>query len=322
MIGMTFTILPPATMNQIPNVSADHAGQSAIEAAILRLSHDAPELGQAAVADRLRQSGLSISPSGVRYIWQKHGLETAVKRLQALAGHSADGLAALTESQRSLLERGTLSAQLARVGVGNAAAGGDDEPLDRRQVILNAAAELFAEQGYDRCSIRDIAGKVGLLPGSVYHYFASKDELYLAVHGEGFRRLMESVNAAINETSDAWERLVRACEVHVGRIATGSPIDRVTGHNLALIGNNELFAKIRPLRAAYENVYRKLIDDLPLAAGTDRTLLRLLLLSGMNWVYVWYREGRRTPKEIADTMVDMVRRGVEVPHNPRKGQST
>lgn len=300
-------------MNQIPIVGDNSLHPSATEAAILRLARQEPELGQAAVADRLRQSGLPISPSGVRYIWQKHGLETAVKRLQALARESGAGLAALTDNQRNLLERGTLSAQLARAGAAGDAGDGHDEPLERRQVILNAAAELFGEQGYDRCSIRDIAGKVGLLPGSVYHYFASKDELYLAVHGEGFRRLMETVSAAIDEASDPWERLTRACEVHVSRIATGSPVDRVTGHNLALIGNSELFAKIRPLRAAYENVYRKLIDDLPVAPGTDRTMLRLLLLSGMNWVYVWYREGKRTPKQIADTMVDIVRRGVELP---------
>jgi len=305
-------------MNQPPTVSEHSAAQpSPVEAEILRLSREQPALGQAAVAERLRQAGLPISPSGVRYIWQKHGLETAVKRLRALAGSSDEGLAALTETQRGLLERGALTAQLVRGASPGDAGDAAEEPVDRRQVILNAAAELFAEQGYDRSSIRDIAGKVGLLPGSVYHYFASKDELYLAVHGEGFRRLTAAVMAAIGETRDPWERLMRACEVHVGGIATGSPVDRVTGHNLAMIRHHGLFAKIRPVREAYENIYRELIDALPLAPGTDRTLLRLLLLSGMNWVYVWYREGRRSPKEIADAMVDMLRHGVERAPPPR-----
>lgn len=301
-------------MNQPPPVPEHSAAQlSPVEVEILRLSREQPALGQAAVAERLRQAGLPISPSGVRYIWQKHGLETAVKRLRTLAGSSDEGLAALTETQRRLLERGALTARLVRDASPRQGEDAADEPIDRRQVILDAAAELFAEQGYDRSSIRDIAGKVGLLPGSVYHYFASKDELYLAVHGEGFRRLTAAVRAAIGETVDPWERLMRACEVHVGGIATGSPVDRVTGHNLAMIRHHGLFAKIRPVREAYENIYRELIDALPLAPGTDRTLLRLLLLSGMNWVYIWYREGRRSPKEIADAMVDMLRHGVERP---------
>ena len=281
-----------------------------IEAEILRLAREEPELGQAAVAERLRLGGLQISPSGVRYIWQKHALETTVKRLQALTRQSRRGSAALTENQQRLLERGTLSARLARGETAPDGAGGEDEPLERRRVILNAAAELFSEQGYDRTSIRDIARQVGLLPGSVYHYFPSKDELYLSVHREGFRRVLERVKEAAASGSDPWDRLRRACEVHVAGIVEGSPVDRITGHSLAMTGNDDLLAKIAPARESYENVFRELIQALPLRPGTDRSLLRLFLLGGMNWVYLWYREGGRSPQEIADVMVDMVRRGV------------
>lgn len=304
-------------MNQALS-QADAADNRDVEQEILALARSEPELGQAAVAERLRLAGLQISASGVRYIWQKHGLETAVKRLQALAGEAGEGVEALTESQRRLLERGELSARLARGETANDANGGREavsegcgEPLERRQLILNAAAELFSEQGYDRSSIRDIARKVGLLPGSVYHYFPSKDELYLAVHREGFQRVLARVKAAAEEGSDPWDRLRRACEVHVSGIVEGSPVDRITGHSLSFTGNQELLAKIQPYREAYEEVFRALINALPVAPGTDRSLLRLFLLGGMNWIYLWYREGRRTPRDIADGMVDMVRRGVE-----------
>jgi len=83
----------------------------------------------------------------------------------------------------------------------------------------------------------------------------------------------------------------------------------VTGHSLALIGHDALLAKIRPVRDDYEDLYRALIDALPVAPGTDRSLLRLTLLGAMNWVYLWYREGRQSPQEIAATMVDMLRWG-------------
>ena len=74
---------------------------------------------------------------------------------------------------------------------------------------------------------------------------------------------------------------------------------------------DELLHEIRPHRASYEAVFKALIDALPLRPGTDRSLLRLFLLGGMNWVYLWYREGKRTPREIADAMVDMLRSGVQ-----------
>lgn len=290
-----------------------HESYSEVERAILALAHSEPELGQAAVAERLRLAGLQISASGVRYIWQKHGLETAIKRLQALARQADAGEAALTESQRRLLKRGKLSGRLARNETehGEPTQDASGEPLERRQLILNAAAELFSEQGYDRSSIRDIARKVGLLPGSVYHYFPSKEELYLAVHREGFRRVLGRVQAAAESSNDPWDCLRLACEMHVAGIVEGSPVDRIAGHSLSFTGNKELLAKIQPYRDAYENVFRDLIAALPVSEGTDRSLLRLFLLGGMNWIYLWYREGRRSPQEIADLMVDMVRRGVQ-----------
>jgi AcrR family transcriptional regulator len=284
-----------------------------VETAILRLAREAPELGQVAVAERLRLSGLKISPSGVRYLWQKHGLETAVKRLQALAQQEQeqDGIEVLTEAQRRLLARGMLTERLARGEGVEARSLGEQEPTERRRLILDAAARLFAAEGYDRTSIRDIARNVGLLPGSVYHYFASKRELFLAVHREGFEHTLEQVKAAARSSADPWECLRRACEAHVVGIVGGTSVDRLAGSNLAQAQNDELLHEIRPHRAAYEAVFKTLIDALPLRAGTDRSLLRLFLLGGMNWTYLWYRDGKRTPGEIATAMVEMLRTGVQ-----------
>ncbi len=295
------------------SLAADaHAASSVTaEEEILRLAREEPELGQVAVAERLRQAGLRISPSGVRYLWQKHGLETAVKRLQALVEHRGGDAEGLTETQRRHLERGRLSERLARGDAAGGPAEGDQEPLERRRLILDAAARLFSAEGYDRTSIRDIARNVGLLPGSVYHYFPSKRELFLAVHREGFERTLERVKAAATSSDDPWECLERACEVHIEGIVGGSSIDRLAGSNLAISRNDELLQEIRPHRADYEAVFRTLIDALPLRAGTDRSLLRLFLLGGMNWIYIWYREGRRSPHDIAAAMVAMLRHGVQ-----------
>ncbi|MCB1957698.1 MAG: TetR/AcrR family transcriptional regulator [Rhodocyclaceae bacterium] len=253
----------------------------------------------------MRARGMQISPSGVRYIWVKHGLETVVKRLETLARGDVDRL---SEEERRLLERGQKAARLSLRGDADDAEGG--EPLSRQQLILHAAAELFASQGYDRTSIRDIAAKVGLLPGSVYHHFPSKEDIYLGVYREGFRRIMARVREAAAAGRDPWDRLQRACEVHVSGLVEGEHIERLTGHSLAMIDDHEVFDKIRGDRNAYEQVFRELIEALPLAPGADRTLLRLTLLGAMNWVAIWYRAGKYSSQQIADTMVAMLRRGV------------
>jgi AcrR family transcriptional regulator len=48
----------------------------------------------------------------------------------------------------------------------------------RREVIAAAATELFAERGYQRASIEEIARRSGVTPPVVYDHFASKRDLY------------------------------------------------------------------------------------------------------------------------------------------------
>lgn len=52
---------------------------------------------------------------------------------------------------------------------------------DTRTSILDSARWIFADQGYDSASVRQIASAAGVDPALIYHYFGTKDELFLAV---------------------------------------------------------------------------------------------------------------------------------------------
>lgn len=283
-----------------------------IERTILQLAYDEPELGQAAVANRLQEQGLQISASGVRYLWQKHDLETTVKRLQAITDRHAGDANVLTENQRRLLERALVSSRLAHSEQYQCTAENHPEPVERRQMLLEVAAELFADKGYDRTSMRDIAGNAGLLPGSLYHYFTSKNELYMAVHQAGFKAVIAQVQGVLDEDADPWENLNRALTVHVACLVgeSGSPVIRLTGHSLAATSHPDLLPLVRDERNAYEDLIHSLIEALPLAEQVDPSLLRLTLLGAMNWVYIWYQQGKYTPAEIVERILNMLRHGV------------
>ena len=287
--------------------SKKDTGTGSLEASVLLFARRHPQFGQARVAHELALTGQAISPSGVRYIWQKHNLETAYKRLKALEQLPERATTALTASQLAVLKRGDITRKLAQKSRGARTAGETVAPNERQDQILRAAAELFVKHGYGGTSIRDIAHQVGLLPGSVYHHFPSKEDLFVAIHREGFRQLVIRSENAIRTEADPWQRLELACAVHIASAVAGDAIARITAIGLFAIHEDRLQKRLEKDRKNYDQQFRKLVADLDLPGTTDRSIFRLALLGALNWTLIWYRPGKTTPKEIARGLIQIFR---------------
>jgi AcrR family transcriptional regulator len=276
------------------------AARSARKAA-LALAKERPEMGKVRAARELRGRGIQLSASAVHSIWKQHGLATSYDRLKVRAG---DGTRALNDSQRARLRRATISRRVtARAG-----ANGSSEAHPRREELIAAAARIFSARGYEGASLRDICAAAGILAGSMYHHFRSKEDLYVNVNAEGFRRLDRVVDLALQGKTDPWVRIEAAIAAHLAELVENADVVAVTAASLFHMERTRLQRRLNLQREAYENRFRRLIQALPLPADVDRSLLRLTLLGAINWTRVWYRPGKRTPEQIAHHLVHKILR--------------
>lgn len=250
-----------------------------------------PDAGQFTVSRELAKIGVQVSPSGVRSIWKRFGLETGYKRLIARKGEPSGP--ALSETQLDSLKRHRRSRALK-------ARASDNESLTelRRDELLQAAAKVFSKKGFNSASLREICASAGIQPTSMYYHFRSKETLFAAVHRIGMQRTCSAIDAATADIEDPWEKLEAACGTAMSYVLDSSDLAAVVRVDPTIRFKAALQRQINADRAAYEDRFRKIIGELDLPPHVDRSLFRLALLGAINWSSAWYKPGRWTPEQI------------------------
>lgn len=178
----------------------------------------------------------------------------------------------------------------------------------RREALLDTAAAMFAAKGYDGTSIRDIAGAVGMLPGSLYYHFRSKEELLIAVYRKGVARFEAAIDEALAQTADEpWQAIEAACAAHLSTLLDGGDYARIVSPEFVRSFPPEMLPVLNAERDRYERHFEKLIAALPLKPQTDRWLFKVALFGSLNWSSTWYRKGRYSPSDLAAAFIAMLR---------------
>src|SRR3954463_5746468 len=107
-----------------------------------------------------------------------------------------------------------------------------DAPGPKRDAILRAAIDVFAERGFFNAQVADVARVAGVAAGTVYLYFKSKDDLLISIFERSMREGLANGRAAVAKLDDPRERLVRLARAHLARLGA----DR----NLAIVFQVEL----------------------------------------------------------------------------------
>lgn len=174
--------------------------------------------------------------------------------------------------------------------------------------IVQAAAEEFRTQGFDAAKIEDIAGRVGMLKGSLYNYIENKDDLLFAVIEEPAKQLLEDLSrlrAAVDEPATA--RLHRLIRAQVRVFVDHYPAAFVY---LQQIGRPSHRADFREMDAQYMQAIEQMIDD-GIASGEfspsmDTRVAARAIVGMLDWMSTWFvPRADDENQEVADQLFAM-----------------
>lgn len=186
---------------------------------------------------------------------------------------------------------------------------------DRELQILNIAARLFEDRGYERASLKQMADEAKIETASLYYYFRSKEELYVRVMGRGLKVLGEKVGAAIASVDEPWEKLEQAAIAHSECMLSRDEVQVVFHPRFPLEMSEENTEQLKRQRREFELMIKDVVDQLDLKPTIDRKLFLYNFLSSMNYSGLWYKvDGPLTPAEIAIRSVAILR-GCSVSQN-------
>ncbi|MGA9192503.1 MAG: TetR/AcrR family transcriptional regulator [Anaerolineales bacterium] len=135
----------------------------------------------------------------------------------------------------------------------------EDVSEERKEQILDAATEVFAQKGFDHARMDDIVEETGLSKGALYWYFKSKDDIIFGIMDRLFRLEFRELEEIKQSESSATEALRGFTEVAIKDINRMLHFMPITYEFLALAFRNKLVQKAIK---QYMNSYVSILDPL------------------------------------------------------------
>ncbi|HEX4531328.1 MAG TPA: TetR/AcrR family transcriptional regulator [Acidimicrobiia bacterium] len=185
----------------------------------------------------------------------------------------------------------------------------------RRSEIVGIAAELFASKGYANTTVREIADAAGILSGSLYHHFDSKESMIEALLRDFLERIDAQYRRVIAAAADPVDALRELVHAAFGALATDRAAVAVMLNEYNLLVQYPRFAFLHDSVEESERLWVGVLEtgmrngalraDVP-AAAVYRFLRDAI------WVSVrWYRpDGPQRPDDVAEEYLTVLLSGL------------
>ena len=190
---------------------------------------------------------------------------------------------------------------------------------EKRQLILDTSAGLFAAQGFNKTSISEISSACNASKAWIYHYFPNKEDILFTLLRNFLVELQDRIAAASRPTEiehDPSARLrafVRECLQIYDDYRINYPVLFNEIRYLPEAQQTELKAIEKSPVAELEAILVAIRPELA-SAKSRRRPLALLVFGTINWTYTWFEpEGKLSADELADMSVRLIISGLRDP---------
>jgi TetR/AcrR family transcriptional regulator, cholesterol catabolism regulator len=179
--------------------------------------------------------------------------------------------------------------------------------------VLAVATQVFADEGYDRASIRLIAERARFSIAGLYYYVSSKEELLFLVQYRAFDELIAQFKARSEALTDPREKLRLLIRSHLERflgnmaelVVCSREIDRLVGDYRQQIDDKHREYFTLALRLFQELAARRQ------QTGVDPRTAALAMFGSINWVHTWYRpETGPSAEQMTEELIRIYLHGV------------
>jgi TetR/AcrR family transcriptional regulator, cholesterol catabolism regulator len=182
------------------------------------------------------------------------------------------------------------------------------------QHILLCSAQIFAQQGFEAASIRDISRVTGISLSGLYYYFTSKQKLLYLIQINAFTSILERACARLEGVEDPQTRLRTLVQNHVEYFLSHPNEMKVLSHEEDAL-EEPYRQEIAAIKRRYYDLAREIFEAVTSGAALPESItprVAVLSLFGMmNWIYKW-RNPRVDPnaEELAGAIVRIFLHGV------------
>lgn len=188
---------------------------------------------------------------------------------------------------------------------------------DRRAQLLKIAEQLFAARGYAQTTVRDIADEAGILSGSIYHHFSSKEAMLDEILRGFLTNLLDTFQRIEKDNNDPRQALDELIAASFDAIATNPNAVALYQNQAGLLSNQAGFEYVAESSRKIERIWLRLLGS-GQKAGVFRDDIDINLayrfIRDTVWSTVrWYRpRGKYQSADIADQYLNVLHGGLLV----------